>query len=144
MKSDQVLCAAEQVVATLLSLRWQRIGNTDRRVWVEDVIQNQTFHFYNKGGAVACVVEFIEMKFNDGLGYILIREGKISNANGDIILEEKELFDNPSYSVYEPKKHPLNDVYDIVWGKESGEPVSQEGKFPETLTLERFTEELRA
>ena len=144
MKSNQVFRATELAISKLLGLRWRRISKTNKRVWLEDAIHNQIFHFYDKDGAIVCVVEFTEMKFNDGLGYIQRREGKIINANGDVVLEEKELYDSPAYSVYEPKEHPLNDLYRIVWDKEFGKPISQEGKFPETIKLENLIEALRA
>lgn len=143
MKSNQVLSAAKRVVSALLTLRWRRISNSNKRVWVEDTIQAQTFHFFKKNGVIACA-EFTEMKFNDGLGWIESRKGKLSDATGNVILASEELYDYISYSNYKPKEHPLNDLYDILWNKGSGGPISQEGKFPETIKLEQFIETLRA
>ena len=55
-------------------------------------------------------------------------------------MEDKDLTD--TYA--KPKEHPLNDLHDVVWNKESGEPVSDQGKFPETIRIEKFIQTLVA
>ena len=142
MKSDQVLSAAEQTVATLLGLRWRRISNINSGSRADVIRSTQCFEFYKTDGSVACIVEFQHTEIDEGpmLGCLWGRNGKISDSNGTIILESRDLTDTCA----KPNKHPLNDLHDMIWNKESGEPVSQEGKFPETIKLEKFTEGLRA
>ena len=142
MKSEQVLSAAEQAVSALLGLRWQRVSseNSGSR---QSVIRNtQRFEFYGEDSSLACTVEFEHTEIDEGpfLGCLWGRNGKILDSNGAVVIEDSDLTD--TYA--KPKGHPLNDLHDIVWNKESGEPVSGQGKFPETIKLEKFTEGLRA
>ena len=136
MKSEQVLSAAEQAVSALLGLRW-------RRVMVETKMNcgpttKQVFEFLKADGSVACTVEFRDLEgWEEDIAWFS-RTGKIT-ADGVIVLESNKLFDD-----CKSVGHPLNDLYDIVSGKESGGPVSGQGKFPETIKLEKFTEGLRA
>lgn len=73
-------------------------------------------------------------------GSIFARSGKILDSNGNLIMEDSDLMDGNAKS----RTHPLNDLHDLVWNRESGESVSGESKFPETLKIEEFTEELKA
>lgn len=144
MRSEQVFTAAEEMVANLLGLKWCRVSNKDTG-WVPNAMVNrreiQNFQFYKADGSVACTVEFEHYEIYEGpmLGSIYGRKGKILDSKGGVIIEEGNLTDTYAKS----HRHPLNDLYDICWGKESGEPVSQEGKFPETIKLEKFTEGLK-
>lgn len=142
MKSNQVLSVAEQAVYTLLGLRWRRISNTNSGSRQSVIRNTQSFEFYKEDGAVACTVEFEHTETDEGsfLGCLWGRNGKILDGKGVIIIEDRDLTD--TYA--KPKEHPLNDLHDLVWNKESGEPVSSQGKFAETIKLEKFTEALRA
>ena len=137
MKSEQVLSAAEQAVSVLLGLQW-------RRVIVETKTDcgpktKQIFEFLKADEVVACTVEFRDREgWEEGIAWFG-RSGKIT-SDGVVVLEHDRLLDINCKRV----EHPLNDLYDVVSGKESGEPVSGQGKFPETIKLEKFTEGLRA
>lgn len=142
MKSEQILSATEKIVSALLGLRWCRVSNT-RSGSRESFIRNtQRFEFYKADGALACTVEFEHTEIDEGplLGYIWGRSGKIFDNGGAVIVGEGYLTDSRA----KPHKHPLNDLHDMIWNKESGEPVSPEGKFPESMKLEKFIEELGA
>ncbi len=90
---------------------------------------------------VACTVEFEHTEIDEGsLGCLWGRSGKIVDRSGVVIMEDKDLTD--TYA--KPKEHPLNDLHDVVWNKESGEPVSDQGKFPETIRIEKFIQTLVA
>ena len=142
MKSGQVLSATEQAVSTLLSLRWRRVSNTNSGPHQFANWQKQCFEFLKQDGTVACTVEFKHSEFDEGpfLGSIWGRAGKIVDNNGVVVIEDGDLTD--TYA--KPNEHPLNDLHDMLWDKESGEPVSSQGKFSETVRLEKFTETLSA
>ena len=136
MKSEQVLSAAEQAVSVLLGLQW-------RRVIVETKTDcgpktKQVFEFLKADGAVACTAEFRDQEgWEENVAWFG-RRGKIT-ADGVVVLESDKLLGIKCKRI----EHPLNDLYEVVSGKESGGPVSKEGKFPETIKLEKFTEGLR-
>jgi len=137
MKSEQVLSAAEQAVSTLLGLRWRRVVMETKMDCGPKT--KQVFEFLKADGVVACTVEFRDREgWEDGIAWFG-RSGKIT-ADGVVVLESDKLLDINCKRV----EHPLNDLYDTVSGKESGGPVSGQGKFPETIKLEKFTEGLIA
>lgn len=142
MKSNQVLSATELAVSTFLGLRWRRVSNTNSGSRQSILRDTQSFEFYKEDGTVACIVEFEHTEIDEGayFGCLWGRNGKILDTNGVVIIEDRTLTD--TYA--KPKEHPLNDLHDMVWNKESGESVSGQGKFPETIKLEKFTEALRA
>lgn len=142
MKSSQILSATESAVSALLGLRWRRISKTNSGSRQSVIRNTQSFEFYKKeDGTVACTVEFEHTEIDEGpLGCLWGRNGKILDNNGTVIIEDRNLTD--TYA--KPNQHPLNDLHDMIWNKESGEPVSDQGKFSETIKLETFTEALRA
>ncbi|OGZ58768.1 MAG: hypothetical protein A3B96_03050 [Candidatus Spechtbacteria bacterium RIFCSPHIGHO2_02_FULL_43_15b] len=135
MKSRQVLSATENTISALLGLHWRRVSSERSDPRQFDIINTQRFEFYKQDGALACTVEF-----RNFVGCLFARSGKILDSNGAVIIEDGYLTDADA----NPKEHPLNDLYDIVWNKESGEPFLVEGKFSETIKLENFREGLRA
>jgi len=143
MKLEQVLSATEQAVSALLGLHWRRISSVDLGsgcIGGHNIRNTQRFEFY-KDGSLACTVEFEHIEINEGdyLGFLWGRSGKILDGNGVVITENTDLVDTHA----KPREHPLNDLHDLVWNKESGGPVSGQGKFPETIKLEKFTEGLK-
>ena len=141
MKSEQIINVMEQTISILLSLRWHRISNINSGLRGFSNWQKQCFEFLKADGTIACTVEFEHTEYDEGAiaGSLWGRIGKIFDNSGVIVIEAKDLVDVNA----RPKKHPLNDLHEIIWGKESGGPVSEQGKFPETITLEKFIESLR-
>ena len=135
MESRQVLNATDQAVSILLSLRWRRVNNTNSGPHQFSNWQYQCFEFLKPDGTVACTVEFEHTEFDEGDRSLWGRKGKIVDNQGVVIIEDRDLVDTHA----KPNDHPLNDLHDMLWDKESGQ-----GKFPETVRLEKFIETLKA
>lgn len=134
MKDKEILEATKRVVTDLLKLDWKREKETGRIISPGvGTDQIQTFVFFKLDGSRLCTVEFDNVSLFDAFEDLQDRQCRITDTRGNLIIEQRNLCSVKGV----PYAHPLNDLYNVVWGKKF-----KGDKFPEVIKLENFTESI--